>query len=1234
MTARWPAACAARATALRALVAERIVVLDGAMGTMLQRLALTEEDFRGARFSAHPRPLRGDFDVLALTRPDALEAVHRAYLEAGADVVETCTFNANRVSQADYGLQDHVVELNREAVRAARRAADAHTARTGRAAFVLGSIGPTNRSAAVAADPSDPGARGVDFATLVAAYREQVDALLEGGVDGLLPETAFDVLNLKAALHAIDEATAGMPVRPVLWVSLTVADASGRTLSGQTVEAAWVAVEHARPDAVGLNCALGAEALAPHVETLARLADTAVLCYPNAGLPDALGRYLETPEATAAAVGDFARRGWVNVVGGCCGTTPDHVRAVAAAVGGVAPRPVPPRADAGRLRLCGLEPFSFEPGFFGVVGERTNVAGSPRFAQLVRAGDLEGAVAVARQQVAAGANVLDVCVDEALLDGPATMRRFLRLLGADPEVARVPVMVDSSDFEVLRAGLENLPGRGVVNSLSLKDGEAAFLERARAVRRLGAAVVVMAFDERGQAADCARKVEIARRAVGLLVERAGYRPGDVIVDPNVLAVGTGIPEHDRYAVEFLEAVREIKATLPGVRTSGGVSNVSFAFRGQKAVRDAMHAVFLHHAIRAGLDMAIVNAGSLAVLDDVRSDLRDLVEDVLLARRPDATDRLLAWARAQEEPASASRPREGAPAWRALPAPERLAHALVHGIDDFVAEDVEEARRAAPSALAVIEGPLMAGMRTVGDLFGAGRMFLPQVVRSARVMKKAVARLEPHLPRAAGDARRRVLLATVKGDVHDIGKGIVGTVLACNGWAVEDLGVMVPPETIVARAREGRADLVGLSGLITPSLEEMARVAEDLERAGLAVPLLIGGATTSPAHTAVRIAPARAAPVVHVADASRAVSVADRLLSAQERDAFLATVRADQARLREEHRAREADARLVPLEAARARAPRSDWAAVPRERPSFLGTKTFDAYPLEDLVPYVDWTPFFHAWELRGRFPAILQDPRVGAQARRLHDDARALLDRIVAKGWLVARGVVGLFPAAAVGDDVELYTDDDRRTPLAVLHTLRQQGVRDPAAPCLALADFVAPRSASPGDHVGAFVVSTGQGLDALVRRFESDHDDYGAILSKALADRLAEAFAERLHERVRAAWGYGAAERLTRDDLLAERYRGIRPAPGYPAQPDHSEKRTLFRLLDAERATGVTLTESYAMTPGASVCGLYFAHPQARYFGVGRVGEDQVTDYARRKGVPKGEVERWLAPVLGYTPR
>ncbi len=1233
------AATSTRGEALRALMARRIVVLDGAMGTMLQRVGLTEADTRGERFRDHPRDLKGDFDVLCLTRPDVVEAVHRAYFEAGADIVETDTFNANRISQSEYGLEAHVYEMNVAAARIARKAADAaEAADPSRPRFVAGSVGPTNRTASMSADVSDPGARTVTYRQLVEAYAEQARGLLDGGADLLLPETTFDVLNLKAALHAIENEFERRGARVPVIASLTVADASGRTLSGQTMEAAWTSISHARLLSVGVNCALGAQALRPHVEALAAVADCAVHCYPNAGLPNAFGGYDETPEITASTLRDLAREGLVNLVGGCCGTTPEHVRAIADAVHGLSPRAIPGRRPSGVLRLSGLEPLTVVPGGpFAVVGERTNIAGSPRFQALVKAKDWNRALAVARQQVEAGANVIDVNFDEALLDGADAMRTFLRLVAAEPAVAKVPVMVDSSRLDVMEAGLECLQGKSVVNSLSLKEGEDALLDAARRVRRHGAAIVVMGFDEQGQATTRERKVEIAVRAYRLLTERAGVPPEDLIFDANVLAVATGMAEHDRYAVEFIEAVREIKATLAGCRTSGGISNVSFAFRGNDAVRSAMHSAFLYHAIAAGLDMAIVNAGQLAVYDEIGKDLLERVEDVLLARRPDATERLVAFAGGMAAPAGEGRRRvRGSDdGWRAWPAEKRLAHALVHGIDEHVEADVEEVRRALPKALDVIEGPLMDGMRVVGDLFGAGKMFLPQVVKSARVMKKAVARLTPYMEaeraQRAVAAVKTVVLATVKGDVHDIGKSIVGVVLACNGYDVVDLGVMVPADRILDVAEERGAALVGLSGLITPSLDEMSHVAREMKRRQMAVPLLIGGATTSAAHTAVKIATEREAPVVHVLDASRAPGVAASLLGAPAgRDVFLDRVKATQARLRAEHAERQANLRIVPLSEARERAPRLAFDAETVPVPAASGVRAVDA-SLKDLVPYVDWTPFFQAWELKGRYPSILKDATVGEAARRLHGDALAMLERMEGDSRVRARGVLGLFPAARVGDDVEVYADPARRSPVAVLHTLRQQAVRDGSDPCFALADFVAPRSAGVVDHVGAFVVAIGGGVEGLVSELKAAHDDYGAILVASLCDRLAEAFAERMHEDARCQWGYGLAEGLSKDDLLRERYRGIRPAPGYPACPDHTEKRTILTLLDAERNAGVTLTESCALLPASAVCGLYFAHPESRYFAIGRIGRDQATDYARRKGMDVAAVERWLAPWLGY---
>jgi 5-methyltetrahydrofolate--homocysteine methyltransferase len=1224
-----------RGRALEALLSERILVLDGAMGTMLQAKGLSEEDVRGTRFRGHGKELLRDLDVLCLTRPDDVLDVHRAYFEAGADVATTNSFNATRVSQREFGLEAHVAEIARESARIARRAAaEAEKKDPSRPRFVAGSLGPTSRAASLSPDVSDPGARAVTFEELVEAYAEEARALLEGGADLLLAETAFDTLNLKAALFAVERVLAERGERVPVIASLTVSDASGRTLSGQTMEAAWASIEHARPLSVGLNCALGARSLRPRIEELARAADVRVHCYPNAGLPDAFGAYAEGPAETAAALGEMARAGLVNVVGGCCGTTPEHVKAIAEAVRGVTPRAVPEPRRGGPLVLAGLEPLVLRPGGpFVVVGERTNVTGSPRFSALVKGGDFEGAVGVARQQVEAGANVLDVCFDEALLDGPESMRRFLRLVTAEPAVARVPVMIDSSRFETIEAGLECLQGKALVNSLSLKEGEAAFLEHARRARRHGAALVVMAFDERGQAADRARKVEIARRAVRLLGEE-GIPPEEVVLDPNVLAVATGIAEHDRYALEFIEAVREIKASIPGVRTSGGVSNVSFAFRGHDAVRSAMHSAFLYHAIAAGLDMAIVNAGQLAVYDEIPKDLLERVEDVLLARRPDATERLLDHARGAGGP---SRDGTKAPArddaWRGWSVEKRLAHALVHGLDAHVEADVEEARRSLGKPLDVIEGPLMDGMKVVGDLFGAGKMFLPQVVKSARVMKKAVAVLEPYMgAEAAREATSRagtVVLATVRGDVHDIGKSIVGVVLACNGYEVVDLGVMVPAERILATAREKGAALVGLSGLITPSLDEMVVVAKAMEREGFRTPLLVGGATTSAAHTAVRIAPAYGGPVAHVTDASRAPGTARGLLAPAGRAAYVGRLREAQARLRDDHARRVASARLLPLAEARARARPFDRAKADLRAPTRTGARSTGPVGVRDLVPYVDWTPFFLAWELRGRWPGILDDPKLGDAARKLHADALAALERMSRDPRVVARGAHAFFPACRVGDDVEVHADEGLESPLAVLHGLRQQTDRGRGEPCQALADWVAPRGEGP-DHVGLFAVAV-HGAAELAAELAAARDDYGAILVRALADRLAEAFAERLHEEARRDWGFGLEERLTVDDMLRERWRGIRPAPGYPACPDPTERRTILGLLEAEARAGIVLTESFAMAPASAVCGLHLAHPEARYFAIGPLGRDQVEEYARRKGMDTPVVERWLGPWLGY---
>jgi 5-methyltetrahydrofolate--homocysteine methyltransferase len=1217
---------------LRPLLERRILVLDGATGTLIQRYGLSEADFRGERFRDHPCDLRGDYDVLALTRPDVVRAVHDAYLAAGADLITTDTFTATRIAQADYGLEDAVYEIHVEAARIARAAADAaEAAEPDRPRFVVGSLGPTNKTASISPDVADPGARNVTFEQLAEAYAEAARGLLAGGADLLMVETVFDLLNARAAIYAVEGVFEELGVRLPLWISGTITDASGRTLSGHTVEAFWNSIRHAEPLIVGLNCALGARQLRAHVEELSGLADTFVAAHPNAGLPNEFGGYDEAPEATAEAIRGFAESGLVNVVGGCCGTGPAHVAAIAEAARGLAPRAIPARPSA--LRLAGLEALNVAAdSLFVNIGERTNVAGSRAFARRVAEGDFDGALDIARRQVEAGAQAIDVNMDEAMLDSEAAMSRFLRLVAAEPAIARVPIVLDSSRWSVIEAGLRAIGGKPIVNSISLKEGEAPFLAQARLARRYGAAVIVMAFDERGQAETVERKLEICRRAYRLLTEQAGFPPDEIVFDPNVFAVGTGIEEHAGYAVAYIEAVRRIKAELPGARVSGGISNVSFAFRGNEVVREAIHAVFLYHAIAAGLDMGIVNPGALAVYSEIPDALRERVEDVVLNRRPDATERLLEIAGRYAGEAVA-RP-EADLAWRSLPVAERLRHAMVEGIDTYILEDTEEARQAAARPIEVIEGPLMDAMAVVGDLFGAGKMFLPQVVKSARVMKKAVAHLVPYLEAekaALGDPRPRgrVVLATVKGDVHDIGKNIVGVVLACNNYEVVDLGVMVPTTRILDEARVRSADIVGLSGLITPSLEEMAHVAAEMEREDFKVPLLIGGATTSKAHTAVKIAPRYSGPVVHVPDASRAVGVVAELLGDDARR-YADTVRDEQAKIRVERAGRREREPLIPIEAARSNRLRLPEAAA--ARPSFLGVRAFDDVPLENMRDRIDWSPFFAAWELKGAYPAILEDPKVGKQARRLFEDAGRLLDRIVAERLLRARAVVGFWPAASVGDDIELYADERAAAggqAQAVIHTLRQQMEKPPGRPNLALADYVAARGAVP-DYVGAFAVTAGIGSAELVASLQAAHDDYSAIVARALADRLVEALAESTHERVRRElWAYAPDEALDNAALIREEYQGIRPAPGYPACPDHTEKATLFALLDAEARAGMSLTETFAMLPPASVSGYYFWRPEARYFGVGRIGRDQLADYARRKGWSLDEATRWLAPNL-----
>jgi 5-methyltetrahydrofolate--homocysteine methyltransferase len=1225
---------------LRRVAAERILVLDGAMGTMIQALGLDEEGYRGARFDAWNREVRGNNDLLILSQPAKIRDIHLAYFRAGADIVSTNTFSSTRIAQADYGMADIAHELNVEGAKLARAAADIAQSEDGRPRFVAGAVGPTNRTASISPDVANPGFRAVTFDELRAAYGEQVKGLLEGGADLLLIETIFDTLNAKAAIAAVADVTEMRGTRVPVMISGTITDRSGRLLSGQTPAAFWNSVRHAAPFSIGLNCALGAREMRAHIAEIARIADTFVCAYPNAGLPNEFGRYDESPQFMAALLGEFADAGLVNVVGGCCGTTPEHIDAIVGAVKGKPPRQIPQVPPL--LRLSGLEAFALTPEIpFVNVGERTNVTGSAKFRKLITAGDYAAALAIARDQVENGAQIIDVNMDEGLLDSEQAMTTFLNLIAAEPDIARVPVMVDSSKFSVIEAGLKCLQGKAVVNSISMKEGEAAFIEHAKTVRRYGAAVVVMAFDEQGQADTLERKCAIAKRAYDILVAKVGFPPEDIIFDPNIFAIATGMEEHNGYGVAFIEAAHWIRANLPHVHVSGGVSNLSFSFRGNEPVREAMHSVFLYHAIKAGMDMGIVNAGQIAVYDDLDAELRACCEDVVLNRRADAAERLLALA--ERYRGHGKEKKEADLAWRERPVEERLSHALVHGITDFIESDVEEARRRAERPLHVIEGPLMDGMNVVGDLFGSGRMFLPQVVKSARVMKQAVAYLMPFMEQEKKDkgiekrnSNGKIVMATVKGDVHDIGKNIVGVVLQCNNYEVVDLGVMVPAAKILETAQKENADIIGLSGLITPSLDEMCHVAAEMERQGFDVPLLIGGATTSRVHTAVKIHPNyRRGQTVYVTDASRAVGVAANLMSGEARPSYVADIRQEYARIAAAHARGEASKQRLSLADARANALKLNWSGnyVP-PRPSFLGTRVLEDYPIAELRDYIDWSPFFATWELAGKFPAILEDAKYGPAARSLFDDAQAMLERMASERWLRASAVFGFWPANSEGDDILLYGDDARTRPIAVLHTLRQQLTRREGRANLALADFVAPRASALADHIGAFMVTAGIGEDEVADRFKRANDDYSAIMVKALADRLAEAFAERLHQRVRREfWGYAAEEALSSVELIGEKYRGIRPAPGYPAQPDHSEKASLFALLDGERRIGLKLTESFAMWPGASVCGLYFSHPESHYFGVGKIERDQVEDYAARKGWSVAEAEKWLAPVLNYDP-
>jgi 5-methyltetrahydrofolate--homocysteine methyltransferase len=1221
---------------LKEQLEQRILVLDGAMGTMIQSYQLSEADFRGERFADHAKDLQGNNDLLNLTQPAIIRAIHTAYLAAGADIIETNTFNATAISQADYQLGQLGYEMNLAAAQLAVQARDAFEEERpeyrGRK-FVAGALGPTNRTASLSPDVNDPSSRNVTFAQLAAAYGDAARGLLDGGADFLLVETIYDTLNAKAAIFAIKSAFEERGRETPLMISGTITDASGRTLSGQTTEAFWNSVRHAEPLIVGLNCALGAGAFREYIGEMSRIADAYVSIYPNAGLPNEFGDFDDTPEYMRDVLREYAENGFVNIVGGCCGTTPTYIKQFAEIVQDLRPRAVP---EASRLtRLSGLEPLNLTPELnFVNIGERTNVTGSRRFARLILNGEYEEALSVARQQVENGAQMIDVNMDEGMLDAEAAMVKFLNLVATEPDIARVPVVIDSSKWSVIEAGLKCVQGKAVVNSLSLKEGEAAFIEQAKLARRYGAAVIVMAFDEKGQADTVERKVAICGRAYALLTKEVGFPPEEIIFDPNVFAIATGIEEHNEYGRAYIEATRQIKEQLPHALVSGGVSNISFSFRGNDGVREAIHSAFLYHAIQAGMDMGIVNAGQLAVYEEVDAPLLERVEDVLFNRRPDATERLVEIA---ETVKGQSIRQEKDLSWREAPVDERLAYALVQGIGEYIIEDTEEARRQAGQTIEVIEGPLMDGMNRVGDLFGAGKMFLPQVVKSARVMKQAVGYLVPFLQaEQAGQelrAKGKVLLATVKGDVHDIGKNIVGVVLQCNNYEVIDLGVMVPTNQLLEIARREKVDIIGLSGLITPSLEEMRYVAAEMTREEFDVPLLIGGATTSKVHTAVKIEPNYSrGPVVHVVDASRAVGVVSNLLSVTRREPFTAEIANEYASIRKKHAGRRAVKRLRPLEEARQYGFKSDWTGYDPPAPAFTGQRVFDDYDLAEIGDYIDWTPFFKAWELSGRYPAIMDDEVVGETARALFRDAQALLGCIVGKKWLTAKGVIGLYPANSVGDDIELYENGNGRERLAVIHTLRQQMEKPPGRPNYALADFVAPSDSGQQDYLGAFVVTAGIGLEEVVQRFEAAGDDYHAIMAKALADRLAEAFAELMHRRVRREfWGYAPDEELDTEALISESYLGIRPAPGYPACPDHTEKGILFDLLNAPDKTGITLTESFAMQPAASVSGYYFSHPGAAYFGVGRIGKDQVEDYAIRKGMDLVTVEKWLAPVLGY---
>jgi len=1225
---------------LTAALRERILVIDGAMGTMIQAHQLDEAGYRGERFADWESDVRGNSDLLSLSQPDIVREIHRAYFDSGADIVATNTFSAQRISQADYGMEALAYEMNRESARLAREAADEYTAATpDRPRFVAGGLGPTNRTASISPDVNDPGFRNITYDGLVGAYHEQASGLVDGGADLLLVETIFDTLNAKAAIFALETLFEERGRRWPVIISGTITDASGRTLSGQVTEAFWNSVRHARPLAVGLNCALGAKEIRPYLAELSRVADCFVSCYPNAGLPNAFGEYDELPEQMSEVIGEFASASLVNLIGGCCGTTPDHIAAIAEVAKGITPRERAAHQPA--MRLSGLEPQNItEESLFVNVGERTNITGSARFRNLIRAGDYDTALTVATQQVENGAQVIDINMDEGMIDGVAAMDRLVKLIASEPDISRVPVMIDSSKWEVIEAGLKCVQGKPIVNSISMKEGVEKFVEHARLCRKYGTAVVVMAFDEEGQADNLERRKVICERAYRILVDEVGFPAEDIIFDPNCFALATGIEEHASYGLDFIEATRWIKQNLPGALVSGGISNASFSFRGNNPVREAIHAVFLFHAIEAGLDMGIVNAGALGVYDDIEPELRERIEDVVLNRREDAAERLLEIA--EQHNASEERTEKAELEWRSLPVGERITHALVKGLDAHVTEDTEELRLEISARggrpIEVIEGPLMDGMNVVGDLFGAGKMFLPQVVKSARVMKKAVAHLIPFIEaeKQPGDTSRNngtIVMATVKGDVHDIGKNIVGVVLQCNNYEVIDLGVMVPAQKILDKAKEVDADLIGLSGLITPSLDEMVHFASEMERQGFTIPLLIGGATTSRAHTAVKVTPRYKGPVLWVKDASRSVPVAAALLSVDRRGALLAEVEADYESLRQRHAAKN-DRPLLALGKARANRTPVDWEGYQPPAPATPGVQVFDSYDLAELRDYIDWQPFFNAWEMKGKFPDILNSPATGETARKLYDDAQQMLDQVIEEKWLTANGVIGIFPANAVGDDIEVYTTETRDEVRAVLHNLRQQGEHREGVPNRSLGDFVAPKETALPDHIGAFAVTAGLGGQDRISTFKEELDDYSAILLESLADRLAEAFAERLHQRVRQEiWGFVSEETLDNAALIGEKYVGIRPAPGYPACPEHTEKQTIWELLDVQASTGIELTESMAMWPGAAVSGWYFSHPESQYFVVGRVGHDQVVDYAKRKGWTVPEAERWLSANLGYQP-